>query len=88
VLQQALEGVEASPKGRRDLAGTAEKPQGAGWQRRDVSVATRFAVAQVFALGWLGVSVWLSLAWLRELGAAVGLVPAVLVITLVAYLPG
>jgi hypothetical protein len=44
--------------------------------------------AQALALGWLALSVWLSLPWVRELAAAVTVVPAVLVVCLVAYLPG
>jgi biofilm PGA synthesis N-glycosyltransferase PgaC len=51
-------------------------------------VATKFCAAQAFALCWLGASVWLSLGWLGELGSVVGPLPAVLVISLVAYLPG
>jgi biofilm PGA synthesis N-glycosyltransferase PgaC len=66
----------------------AEQPRSAQRGRRYVSVATKFCVAQAFALCWLGASVWLSLDWLRQLGSVIGLLPAVLVISLVAYLPG
>jgi biofilm PGA synthesis N-glycosyltransferase PgaC len=51
-------------------------------------VTVKFVVAQVFALGWLGLSVRLSLPWVRELAAAITTVPAFLVVCLVAYLPG
>jgi biofilm PGA synthesis N-glycosyltransferase PgaC len=51
-------------------------------------VPWKLALAQVVALGWLGVSVWLSLPWLGDLAGAVGPVAAVLVVALVAYLPG
>jgi poly-beta-1,6-N-acetyl-D-glucosamine synthase len=51
-------------------------------------VPWKLAVAQAVALGWLGVSIWLSLPWVRELSAAVGIVPAVAVVALVAYVPG
>jgi biofilm PGA synthesis N-glycosyltransferase PgaC len=57
-------------------------------RRRYVSVTVKFVVAQVVALGWLGVSVLLSLPWVRELAAAITMVPAVLVVCLIAYLPG
>jgi poly-beta-1,6-N-acetyl-D-glucosamine synthase len=45
-------------------------------------------IAQVLAVGWLGVSVWLSLPWVQELAVTLTTVPAVLVVCLVAYLPG
>ncbi|HEV2825649.1 MAG TPA: glycosyltransferase [Actinomycetota bacterium] len=48
----------------------------------------KFVVAQALAAAWLGVSVWLSLPWLRELAAAITTVPAILVVSLIAYLPG
>jgi poly-beta-1,6-N-acetyl-D-glucosamine synthase len=48
----------------------------------------KFVVAQVAALGWLGLSVLLSLPWVRELAATITLVPAILVVGFVAYLPG
>jgi biofilm PGA synthesis N-glycosyltransferase PgaC len=51
-------------------------------------VTLKFAVAQVVALGWLGMSVVLSLPWVHELAAAIATVPAFLVVCLVAYLPG
>jgi poly-beta-1,6-N-acetyl-D-glucosamine synthase len=57
-------------------------------RRLYVSVTVKFVVAQVVAAGWLGVSVWLSLPWVRELAAAITVVPAVLVVCLIAYLPG
>jgi poly-beta-1,6-N-acetyl-D-glucosamine synthase len=57
-------------------------------RRLYVSVTAKFVVAQLLAAGWLGVSVWLSLPWVRELAAAITIVPAVLVVCLVAYLPG
>jgi poly-beta-1,6-N-acetyl-D-glucosamine synthase len=60
----------------------------AAQRRLYVPVPWKLALAQVVALGWLGVSVWLSLPWLGDLTEAVGPVPAVLVVALVAYLPG
>jgi cellulose synthase/poly-beta-1,6-N-acetylglucosamine synthase-like glycosyltransferase len=66
-------------------AGTGPGP---ARRRLYVSVTVKFLVAQALAAGWLGVSVWLSLPWLRELAAAITIVPAVLVVCLVAYLPG
>jgi poly-beta-1,6-N-acetyl-D-glucosamine synthase len=57
-------------------------------RRLYVSVPVKFVVAQVLAAGWLGVSVWLSLPWVRELAATITIAPAVLVVCLIAYLPG
>lgn len=37
---------------------------------------------------WLSFSVWLSLPWIRDLSEVTGAVPTVIVITVVAYLPG
>jgi len=51
-------------------------------------VTSKFVIAQVLAVGWLGASVWLSLPWVRELAAAIAIVPAILVVSLIAYLPG
>ena len=68
-----------------DGGGTA--PESAR-RRLYVSVTLKFALVQGLALGWLGASVWLSLPWVRELAAAITIIPAVLVVSLVAYLPG
>jgi poly-beta-1,6-N-acetyl-D-glucosamine synthase len=51
-------------------------------------VTLKFLAAQVLAAAWLGLSIWLSLPWVRELAAAITVVPAILVVSLVAYLPG
>ena len=49
---------------------------------------TKFTVALGCALAWMALSVWLSLPWIADLSEIVGLLAAVLMITLVAYLPG
>ena len=77
--------------GRRSAPGDARaagRPGTAARRRLYLSVTFKFAFAQAVALGWLAVSVWLSLPWLRELGAAVGAVPALVIVALIAYLPG
>ena len=68
-------------------AGAATAP-GPAKRRLYVSVTGKFVAAQALAAGWLGVSVWLSLPWVRELAAASSLVAAIVVVGLVAYLPG
>jgi biofilm PGA synthesis N-glycosyltransferase PgaC len=57
-------------------------------RRLYVPVAVKFLAAQALAVGWLGVSIWLSLPWVRELADAITIVPAIVIICLVAYLPG
>jgi poly-beta-1,6-N-acetyl-D-glucosamine synthase len=57
-------------------------------RRLYLSVTVKFTVAQAVALSWMGVSVWLSLPWLRDLAASITIVPAVLVVAFVAYVPG
>src|SRR6476659_9782715 len=52
-----------------------------------VSVAAKFSASVVFALGWVAVSVWLSLPWLRDLSGYVGTWSAIAAVTLVAYIP-
>jgi biofilm PGA synthesis N-glycosyltransferase PgaC len=66
-------------------AGTGPPP---ARRRQYVSVTAKFMVAQALAAGWVGLSVWLSLPWVEELAAAITIVPAVVVIGLIAYLPG
>jgi poly-beta-1,6-N-acetyl-D-glucosamine synthase len=57
-------------------------------RRLYLSVTVKFTLAQAVALSWMGVSVWLSLPWLRDLAASITIVPAVLVVAFVAYVPG
>jgi hypothetical protein len=67
-----------------DGGGTPQLPR----RRLYVSVTLKFVVAEVVAAGWLGVSVWLSLSWVRELATAITIVPAVLVVGLIASRAG
>jgi poly-beta-1,6-N-acetyl-D-glucosamine synthase len=48
----------------------------------------KFWLSQAFALAWLGVSIRLSIPWLVDLATAITVVPAVLIVTLVAFVPG
>jgi len=68
-----------------DSPGTEAQP---ARRRLYVSVTSKFVVAQVLAVSWLGASIWLSLPWVRELADAITIIPAVLVVSLIAYLPG
>ncbi len=53
-----------------------------------VPVGAKFGIAVVGTAAWVGLSVWLSLAWHADLAAVIGPVGAWTVIALVAYLPG
>jgi biofilm PGA synthesis N-glycosyltransferase PgaC len=57
-------------------------------RRRYLTVTQKFTAASAFASCWLGFSVWLSLPWLRDLAHMVTPAPAVILIALLAYLPG
>jgi biofilm PGA synthesis N-glycosyltransferase PgaC len=61
----------------------------AGRQRRFyVPVAAKFALTLAIACGWTAFSVWVSLAWLRDLAAIFGWPIAVFAIGFVAWIPG
>jgi hypothetical protein len=62
-------------------AGTEPRP---ARRRLYVPVTAKFVTAQMLVAGWLGVSLWLSLPWVRELAAATSTVPAIVVVSLVA----
>ncbi|HET6965662.1 MAG TPA: glycosyltransferase [Acidimicrobiales bacterium] len=57
-------------------------------RRLYLPVAAKFALAQCFAFGWMGLSVWLSLPWARSLGREITLPVALVAIALLAYVPG
>jgi biofilm PGA synthesis N-glycosyltransferase PgaC len=67
-----------------ELEGPIERPT----QRFYVSVATKFVISAVFACAWVGFAVWLSRPWLGDLSHIVGPFGAVLVVALLAYVPG
>lgn len=51
-------------------------------------VAGRFVLAAALATGWLGMSAWLALPWLRDSAHVLGPVPALIMIVFVAWVPG
>jgi poly-beta-1,6-N-acetyl-D-glucosamine synthase len=79
-------GVDQQRSASGDTAGAASGQRVA--RRLYVSVTAKFAVAQALALSWLGLSVWLSLPWVGELASAITVLPAIVVVSLIAYLPG
>jgi len=85
-VRRTTSGVEVDQQAAAPVgAGTGPGPAG---RRLYVPVTTKFMVAQALAAGWLGVSVWLSLPWVHELAAAISMAPAIMLVSLVAYLPG
>ena len=53
-----------------------------------VPLRLKFALVLVFASAWMGLSIWLSQAWLGELSQVVGFALALVVIAFIAYVPG
>jgi biofilm PGA synthesis N-glycosyltransferase PgaC len=82
---RTTDGVGLDQQPTSDSPSTETQPER---RRLYVSVTLKFVIAQVLAVGWLGVSIWLSLPWVRELAGAITIIPAILVVSLIAYLPG
>ncbi len=55
---------------------------------RYLSVGWKFAIAVVTACVWTGASVWISAPWVTGLAVHVTIVPAILIVSLLAFLPG
>jgi len=53
-----------------------------------ISVKLKFSIALVFALAWMGTSIWLSLPWLSDLSHVVGPFLAYFFIAFIAIVPG
>ncbi len=54
---------------------------------RYISVAAKFWIAALFSVAWLGLAIWLSRPWLHDLADVVTLAGAIVIVTLVAYIP-
>ena len=53
-----------------------------------VPVRAKFAIALVISAAWTALSVWLSLAWLRDLASIFGWALALFTIAFIAWVPG
>jgi biofilm PGA synthesis N-glycosyltransferase PgaC len=51
-------------------------------------VRTRFVISVLAGLAWVGISTWIALRWIRELGETLTLPVAILVIVGIAIIPG
>lgn len=74
----------SGPETRPPPGGNAPPPR----RRFYVPVRAKFASATLLAIAWCALSVWLSQAWLRDLGELIGAAPALFVIAFIAYVPG
>lgn len=68
----------------RAPGGNAPPPR----RRFYVPVRAKFASATLLGIAWCALSVWLSQAWLHDLGELIGAAPALFVIAFIAYVPG
>ncbi|MES2253700.1 MAG: glycosyltransferase family 2 protein [Pseudomonadota bacterium] len=53
-----------------------------------IPLPVKFAIALTMATGWMVLSIWLSLAWLHDLGQLIGRPLALYFVAFIAYLPG
>ena len=53
-----------------------------------VSVRWKFGLAVTFAAAWLGFSIWISIPWISGLAAHISLAAAIVIVTLLAFIPG
>ena len=74
----------SGPETRPPPGGNAPPPR----RRFYVPVRAKFVSATLLAIAWCALSVWLSQAWLRDLGELIGAAPALFVIAFIAYVPG
>lgn len=58
------------------------------WSLIYLPVPLKFMIALVAASGWMAFSIWVSLAWLHDLGALIGVPLAMFLIIFIAYVPG
>jgi len=59
-------------------------------QRRHQYIGPRskFTIAVVFGFGWLSFSIWVSLPWLHDLSDIIPPAAAVIIVSLLAFVPG
>lgn len=53
-----------------------------------IPVFAKFIFAQLFAFSWVGLSVYLSYPWFKDLSTVVGPILSLLIISFIAYVPG
>lgn len=53
-----------------------------------ISITAKFFIALVVSLSWMGLSIYLSIPWFRDLGIQVGFAASVFIISFIAIIPG
>jgi biofilm PGA synthesis N-glycosyltransferase PgaC len=53
-----------------------------------LTVNQKFTISVVFAFIWLGFSIWISIPWVHGLATHISLAAAIIIVTLLAFLPG
>ncbi len=53
-----------------------------------ISTHHKFFISGLFSLCWVALSVWISLPWIGDASRLIGLAPAVIMISCIAFLPG
>jgi biofilm PGA synthesis N-glycosyltransferase PgaC len=93
--EQSPDDLTAAPGGRRTpgpggmhVSYHPGAPVVRRWRTWYVSTKLKFIIACVAAACWVGVSAWISLAWIGDLADHVTIVPAVVLVSLLAFVPG
>jgi biofilm PGA synthesis N-glycosyltransferase PgaC len=63
-------------------------PDDGGRRRIYLTVRTKFSVAVAFAACWVGFSVWLAIPWIHDTARVLGVLPAIVLVSLLAFIPG
>jgi len=53
-----------------------------------IPLPVKFTIALTLAMAWMGLSIWLSLAWLHDLSRTIGRPLAFYLVAFIAYVPG
>jgi poly-beta-1,6-N-acetyl-D-glucosamine synthase len=83
-----LEEVEKRTGGMQRSFEDAASPQSVKPKRLYLGPRSKFLIAALVALLWLGLSAWISLPWIGGLAKIISLIPAIAVVTLLAFVPG
>lgn len=51
-------------------------------------IKVKFLIALMVSLSWMGLSIWLSIPWYRDLGLQIGFAASYFIITFIAIIPG
>jgi poly-beta-1,6-N-acetyl-D-glucosamine synthase len=57
-------------------------------RRRYMTVRAKFLLAAAFSAVWVSFSVWFAIPWMLDTASVVGLIPAIIIVTFLAFIPG